>query len=474
MYILLVLLLTAQQWTTPFRVSPDTLPGTHPAITTDCWGGTWLCWYSSGHLWSRSCQGDIWSEPILVDTTKCIYPEVTTSSMCRDVKGNAVVAWVDASHYVRLSTCMIRKGMWVTSSPDLRIKGENPAITCDGSGNIWCAWTMFDTSGAELCYEVTYYDGKEWAVPTWLARILPVEITYTAGITADHKGNVRVSYNDHESVWAQCWDGNSWSKPERIGTCFDYAYPTMCADSAVVWVAWFNSIANMGDGGIFARYYDGVEWSESIEFPHGILHDQGWHNSHADICIDGGGRMWAGWWETAGIYCPNYAILGSFYEGGVWDRISWVDYSAGTCWGGYPSIACGDEEVWMVWQSEKEGDCNIYSSYCQPTVLNETTPPPAAGSSTIHSYPNPFTISTSITWWLRNDSPTALSIYNIQGELVWTWLCPAQNAGVHTVVWDGTDNSGRKVSAGPYFLRLEASRGQAGRYTGTRKLLVIR
>ncbi len=243
------------------------------------------------------------------------------------------------------------------------IKGRNPGITADTAGNIWSVWTMLDTSGAEYCYLASSYDGNEWSDPVFLKTIAPVEISYTAGITADHDGNVWVCYNNQQYVWVQYWNGSIWSPPESIGVCFDYAYPTMCADSSTVWVTWFNSTANMGQGGIFARYHNGAAWSDSIEFPHKYP-ALGSHNSHASICLDSHQRLWAGWWETQSIWSPNYSILASYYKDDMWEGIATVD-SVVTAWGGWPSITYGDNKVWMVWQTEQEGDWHVYAAYAE-------------------------------------------------------------------------------------------------------------
>lgn len=42
-------------------------------------------------------------------------------------------------------------------------------------------------------------------------------------------------------------------------------------------------------------------------------------------------------------------------------------------------------------------------------------------------------------------------------------------AGYYTIIWNGRDHSGRKVSSGSYILRLEAAK-----YTATRKVWVVR
>ena len=86
-----------------------------------------------------------------------------------------------------------------------------------------------------------------------------------------------------------------------------------------------------------------------------------------------------------------------------------------------------------------------------------------------YSYPNPFIERTQIEYNLPKISNVNIAIYNVLGAKVKTLLNKRQNAGTHTITWDGRDNSGNKVSSGFYFLRLET-----GEYEGTRKLLLIK
>jgi flagellar hook assembly protein FlgD len=44
-----------------------------------------------------------------------------------------------------------------------------------------------------------------------------------------------------------------------------------------------------------------------------------------------------------------------------------------------------------------------------------------------------------------------------------------REAGVHVAHWDGLNTSGERVSSGVYFYKIEA-----GRFTATRKMLVLR
>ncbi len=72
------------------------------------------------------------------------------------------------------------------------------------------------------------------------------------------------------------------------------------------------------------------------------------------------------------------------------------------------------------------------------------------------NYPNPFNPSTTISYQLPATGKTRLDIYNVRGQLVRTLIDAEQEAGYHSVVWNGTDNAGQSVASGIYFYRLSS------------------
>jgi hypothetical protein len=72
------------------------------------------------------------------------------------------------------------------------------------------------------------------------------------------------------------------------------------------------------------------------------------------------------------------------------------------------------------------------------------------------STPNPFSKTTVIRFGLPEQGEVSLSIHDVQGRLVRTLLGEVRPPGPHSVVWDGRDFSGARVSAGIYFLHLES------------------
>lgn len=104
-------------------------------------------------------------------------------------------------------------------------------------------------------------------------------------------------------------------------------------------------------------------------------------------------------------------------------------------------------------------------------VLNPITIPPAAGDVddetaaggvqdlTLRAGPNPFVESTSIDYSIRTGGPVSLRVYDMMGRLVRSLTGEAQTAGVHTMVWDGSDDRGAALGTGVYFVRLDAVGG---------------
>ncbi|MCX6829029.1 MAG: T9SS type A sorting domain-containing protein [candidate division Zixibacteria bacterium] len=83
--------------------------------------------------------------------------------------------------------------------------------------------------------------------------------------------------------------------------------------------------------------------------------------------------------------------------------------------------------------------------------------------------PNPFNPATSITFALPVRSQVDLKVYNILGQEIKTLVNGEFAAGVHSVVWDGTDQSGHAAATGIYFYRLTA-----GEKTMIKKMILLK
>jgi len=87
----------------------------------------------------------------------------------------------------------------------------------------------------------------------------------------------------------------------------------------------------------------------------------------------------------------------------------------------------------------------------------------------VRNYPNPFNPSTTISYALEYDGPVSLTVYDMLGRRVAMLVDGVQEAGTHSVVWNGTGQSREPVASGLYLYIL-----RAGNTVVTRKMLLAK
>ncbi len=85
------------------------------------------------------------------------------------------------------------------------------------------------------------------------------------------------------------------------------------------------------------------------------------------------------------------------------------------------------------------------------------------------NYPNPFNPATNIRYDLSEVSLVKLTIYDMMGREVRTLVDGTQQPGKMVITWDGSDQSGRPVSAGVYLYRLWANN-----HVATSKMILLK
>jgi hypothetical protein len=75
------------------------------------------------------------------------------------------------------------------------------------------------------------------------------------------------------------------------------------------------------------------------------------------------------------------------------------------------------------------------------------------------NYPNPFNSNTIITFQAAGPSSVAIRILNCKSELVKTLFSGRRETGLYSLIWDGTDESGRPVGSGVYFIQMVSYEG---------------
>jgi flagellar hook assembly protein FlgD len=87
----------------------------------------------------------------------------------------------------------------------------------------------------------------------------------------------------------------------------------------------------------------------------------------------------------------------------------------------------------------------------------------------LSNYPNPFNPTTTICYTLPADGPVVIDIFNVRGQKVARLADEQQDAGMHSMQWNGTDQEGNAVGSGIFFCKV-----RSGEFTNSRKMILMK
>jgi len=117
----------------------------------------------------------------------------------------------------------------------------------------------------------------------------------------------------------------------------------------------------------------------------------------------------------------------------------------------------------------------IADSIGRGTILNDDATTDAPGDTPVRAsylapgYPNPASGPVTLRWGLRAPGRAELVVFDIHGRLVRRFANDQESAGHRTLVWDGRDVDGRRVSSGVYEVQLKT-----GGQTFRRAVVIMR
>jgi hypothetical protein len=98
----------------------------------------------------------------------------------------------------------------------------------------------------------------------------------------------------------------------------------------------------------------------------------------------------------------------------------------------------------------------VYNAvWINETIIGVNEEAPFKTLNKVHTYPNPFTSSTTIHYSIEAPSHVKLKIFDINGSEIRMVENNYKDIGEYTVAWDATDNNNRFVSDGIYFCYIE-------------------
>ncbi len=158
------------------------------------------------------------------------------------------------------------------------------------------------------------------------------------------------------------------------------------------------------------------------------------------------------------ILIPPYVINGSngelaaktIFSLPTWDAIKDFDHD-------------GEDELFLFGWASPRHYMLFYHLQRVTTGAAESDPLPAT-FRLYSNYPNPFNPATTIQFDLPKASVVSIDIYDLLGRKIKNLVNAKQEAGTHSVIWDGRDQP-----SGIYFYRL-----RAGEFTETKKMLLLK
>ena len=159
----------------------------------------------------------------------------------------------------------------------------------------------------------------------------------------------------------------------------------------------------------------------------------------------------------------NGHVFAAVWGGGVYrstdDGASWTAVNSGLTNLSVASLAISPEGTVFA-----ATDSGLFRSVQSTTAVRELSADAPASFSLGQNYPNPFNPSTTIKFELPSASHVTLTVHDILGRQVSVLVNERKEAGVHEVMFDGSN-----LASGVYFYRI-----QAGGFTRARRLLLLK
>ncbi len=105
-------------------------------------------------------------------------------------------------------------------------------------------------------------------------------------------------------------------------------------------------------------------------------------------------------------------------------------------------------------------------------LIDQTSLPDTRILNPLHlrgAHPNPFNPRTTISFETSKERRVKIMVHNIRGQKVKELADSQYHPGVHNLVWDGTDESGRRVESGTYFITV-----RSGETVRSKKVLLVK
>ncbi len=298
----------------------------------------------------------------------------------------------------------------------------NPAIAIDSAGNYIIAWNDNRNGNWDIFVQRYLSDGT--AVDSNIKIIESLNLTYPTwpSMSSDNEGNFIITWvdnpNESYDIWGQLFSSN-------------------CLPA----------------GDVFLVNDDTTNA----------------HQSDPSVSIDDNGNFVISWFDRRNNDHDVYAQR--YLSGGIPLGTNYRISNTGDMYQLRPSVVLDNNRIFSTWQDNRGGQsgydvwANVYGWDSWVAIHDNYTENKVRNDILHQNFPNPFRLSSEITYSLDEQGYVTLEIYDLQGRKIKSLVNKHQPAKTFSVTIDGTE-----LNSGIYFYKLNVG----AKYSEAKKMIILR
>ncbi len=215
--------------------------------------------------------------------------------------------------------------------------------------------------------------------------------------------------------------------------------------------------------GVGSAAIDAGNPAGGLEDPDGSPGDIGWYGSHSFVmdqpvfptgfsATANGANVDLNWNANGEGDLAQYAVFGSASSGFVPSPTNQLSLVAAP--GTSTSLPAAGNQFFKISAVDSDGYASGYSTEADAGVVTSAPDGTPTLFALDQNIPNPFNPSTRIQYSVDREAAVQLSIYDATGRRVARLVNAQHEPGNYSVVWNGTADSGARVSSGVYYSKL--------------------
>jgi len=457
-----------------------------------------------------------WTTPVNVSNVS--WYNCSTPCMCQDNNGNIYIVWrynPSGGSDLDLYFAWFDGQIWHPAEKlynDHRVIYNNHIIA-DSSGVLHLCFEQYFGDFGRLFYMKRQNGIWGSAIQLSVDTLGPAYAN--SGIVMDSQNHLHVFWSNTD-IFGRSYDGNSWTAIQRI-TNLQTGYETLFPKAAVdkndnIHLVFILSGPSYEDFQLYYERFNGAFWTDAENISR---NDSLWA-TNPDIIVDMQNTPHVVWQQQIRMLGQNYEIFYSEYSNNTWTlpiNISNLnDFSMRPLIRNFKDNSQivffnFDHQLYYAYSTSNRWQVNHWelNSVVAPisdlvvsnsgelllSYVDLGTPHigdiffaagseiskikadrlfPSANFAVMAPYPNPFNLEISARFYVNYTMPIIAKIYDLLGKEVIILICSSKfPPGDYVISWNGTNQNGKEVSSGIYYLVFKA-KGQII----SRKILLIR